>query len=63
VAGAGHFCQHDEARRALLTAAWSVAGTYAILRLLDATLGIRVSREQEIEGLDLSLHDERAYNH
>jgi Amt family ammonium transporter len=40
-----------------------VAVTYAILRLLDATLGIRVSREQEIEGLDLSLHDERAYNH
>jgi Amt family ammonium transporter len=52
-----------QAQSVLLTAAWSVAGTYAILRLLDATLGIRVSREQEIEGLDLSLHDERAYNH
>jgi ammonia channel protein AmtB len=26
-------------------------------------VGIRVSREQEVEGLDLALHDERAYNH
>jgi ammonia channel protein AmtB len=25
-------------------------------------MGLRVSREQEIEGLDLALHDERAYN-
>jgi ammonia channel protein AmtB len=24
---------------------------------------VRVSREQEVEGLDLALHDERAYNH
>ncbi len=46
-----------------LTAAWSAMGTFAILRLLDATIGVRVSREQEVEGLDLALHDERAYNH
>jgi Amt family ammonium transporter len=52
-----------QAQSVLVTAGWSAVGTYAILRLLDATLGIRVSREQEVEGLDLSLHDERAYNH
>ena len=52
-----------QAKSVLLTAAWSAVGTYTILRLLDATLGIRVSREQEVDGLDLSLHDERAYNH
>ncbi len=52
-----------QAKSVLVTAAWSAAGTFAILRLLDATLGLRVSREQEVEGLDLSLHDERAYNH
>jgi Amt family ammonium transporter len=52
-----------QAQSVLVTAGWSTVGTYTILRLLDATLGIRVSREQEIEGLDLSLHDERAYNH
>jgi Amt family ammonium transporter len=52
-----------QAQSVLVTAGWSAIGTYVILRLLDATLGIRVSREQEVEGLDLSLHDERAYNH
>ncbi len=52
-----------QAKSVLLTAAWSGAGTFAIMRLLDATLGVRVTREQEVEGLDLALHDERAYNH
>jgi len=52
-----------QAKSVLLTAAWSGAGTFAIMRLLDSTLGLRVTREQEVEGLDLALHDERAYNH
>ncbi|MEX0735738.1 MAG: ammonium transporter [Steroidobacteraceae bacterium] len=47
----------------LFTVAWSGLGTFIILKLLDATIGVRVSREQEVEGLDLALHDERAYNH
>ena len=47
----------------LFTAAWSGIGSFAILKLLDATVGVRVSRDQEVEGLDLALHDERAYNH
>ena len=51
-----------QAKSVLFTAAWSGLGTYLILRLLDATVGVRVSREQEVEGLDLALHDERAYN-
>jgi ammonia channel protein AmtB len=25
-------------------------------------MGLRVTKEQEVEGLDLALHDERAYN-
>jgi len=52
-----------QAKSVLLTGAWSGAGTFAIMRLLDSTLGLRVTREQEVEGLDLALHDERAYNH
>jgi len=52
-----------QAKSVLFTVAWSAAATWAILRMLDATLGVRVTREQEVEGLDLSLHDERAYNH
>jgi Amt family ammonium transporter len=51
-----------QAKSVLFTAAWSGMGTWLILNLIDATVGIRVSREQEVEGLDLALHDERAYN-
>jgi Amt family ammonium transporter len=42
---------------------WGLAlvGTFAILKLLDATMGLRVSREAEIEGLDLSQHEEEGY--
>ena len=52
-----------QAKSVLFTAAWSGTGTFAILKALDATIGVRVTREQEVEGLDLALHDERAYNH
>jgi Amt family ammonium transporter len=52
-----------QAKSVAFTAAWSAVGTFAILKLLDTTVGVRVSREQEVEGLDLALHDERAYNH
>jgi Amt family ammonium transporter len=47
----------------LFTLAFSGAGSFIILKLLDVTMGLRVTKEQEIEGLDLALHDERAYNH
>jgi len=47
----------------LFTIAWSGIGSFIILKLLDVTMGLRVSKEQETEGLDLALHDERAYNH
>ena len=43
-------------------ALWCAAVTYVILKVLQATLGLRVSEEQEREGLDLSQHGERAYN-
>ncbi len=46
----------------LFTLGFSGIGSFIILKLLDATIGLRVTKEQEIEGLDLALHDERAYN-
>jgi Amt family ammonium transporter len=46
----------------LFTIAWSGTGSFIILKLLDVTMGLRVTKEQEVEGLDLALHDERAYN-
>jgi Amt family ammonium transporter len=52
-----------QAKGVLFTAAWSASGTFLILKAIDLTVGVRVSREQEVEGLDLALHDERAYNH
>jgi Amt family ammonium transporter len=36
--------------------------SYIILKLLDLFMGLRVSRDEESEGLDLTLHDERGYN-
>lgn len=35
--------------------------TYIILKLLDKTIGLRVSKDEEIEGLDLSQHGESGY--
>ncbi|HVB39984.1 MAG TPA: ammonium transporter [Terriglobales bacterium] len=39
----------------------AVAGTLAILKLVDATVGLRVSQEHEAQGLDLSQHGEEGY--
>jgi len=40
----------------------AIAGTYVILRICDAVVGLRVHPEHETQGLDLSLHGEQAYN-
>jgi Amt family ammonium transporter len=45
----------------LATFAWCGVASYAIFKLLDATVGLRVGGEQENEGLDLAEHGERAY--
>lgn len=47
---------------ALVTLAFSVVGTYIILKVIDLTIGLRVSPEDEEMGLDLSQHSERAYS-
>lgn len=46
----------------LATIAWCAAISYVLLKVLDAVIGLRVSNEEETEGLDLVLHDERGYN-
>jgi ammonium transporter, Amt family len=43
-------------------AGWCALATYVILKIIDATLGLRVSEEQEHEGLDLAQHGERGYS-
>ncbi|MEZ5498684.1 MAG: ammonium transporter [Steroidobacteraceae bacterium] len=44
------------------TALWCGAMTYVLLKLIARVTGLRVSAEQETEGLDLSLHGERGYS-
>ena len=44
-----------------LTVVYTAVASYIILKLIDWTIGLRVSDEQETEGLDLSQHDERGY--
>ncbi len=36
--------------------------TFIILKVLDVIMGLRVTEDQETEGLDIALHDERGYN-
>lgn len=36
--------------------------TFLVLKLVDGVVGLRVSREDEISGLDIALHDERGYD-
>jgi len=45
----------------LVTFVFSIVGTFIILKILDATMGLRVSQEQETVGLDLSQHGEEGY--
>ena len=40
----------------------SMVGTWIILKICDAVIGVRASHEQEIDGLDLSMHGDEGYN-
>ena len=39
----------------------AVVGTFVILKVLDMVMGLRVSQQDEIQGLDLSQHGEEGY--
>jgi ammonium transporter, Amt family len=41
-----------------VTFVWSAGATYALLKLVSALTPLRVSREQELEGLDITQHGE-----
>jgi Amt family ammonium transporter len=43
----------------LVVGIFSAVVTWVLLRLVDATVGLRVTREEETEGLDTVLHGER----
>ncbi len=43
------------------TLAYTFVVSFVLLKVLDWTIGLRVSVDEEQEGLDLALHDERGY--
>jgi len=45
----------------LATLILAIVGTYIILSIVKAVMGLRVADEEEMIGLDLSQHNERAY--
>jgi Amt family ammonium transporter len=47
---------------AVATVAWSGVATFVILKVVNVIVPLRVSPEQETEGLDLVSHEERGYN-
>ena len=46
---------------AVATAAWCAIATFLILKVIDVVLTLRVTAEQETQGLDITLHEERGY--
>ena len=44
------------------TIIYTGVASFIILKVIDMVIGLRVSSDEESEGLDISLHDERGYN-
>ncbi len=51
-----------QAKAVLLTIVWSGVVSVAAYKIVDLTIGLRVSEEEEREGLDISSHGESAYH-
>ena len=50
-----------QAKAVLVTVLWSAVVSFVAYKLVDLTIGLRVSEEDEREGLDISSHGETAY--
>jgi Amt family ammonium transporter len=46
----------------VFTVVLAAVGTFVIVKIISATIGLRVTQEEESMGLDLTQHGERAYN-
>ena len=44
------------------TMLYTAIASFVLLKLIDWTIGLRVTADDETQGLDLALHDERGYN-
>jgi Amt family ammonium transporter len=45
----------------VVTAIWSIVFSYLILKVLDKLIGLRVTSDEEVQGLDIVLHEETGY--
>ena len=45
-----------------VTAGWSLLATFVMVKVIALTIGLRVTQDDEIEGLDFTAHGEKAYN-
>lgn len=50
-----------QAKGVIVTAAYAVIVTFVLLKVLEATMGLRVEDEEEVIGLDITQHEESAY--
>jgi len=41
---------------------WSLAATFVIVKVAQALVGLRISEDDEVQGLDLTAHGEAGYN-
>ena len=51
-----------QAKAVLITIVWSGVVSFIAYKVVDLTIGLRVSEEDEREGLDITSHGETAYN-
>jgi Amt family ammonium transporter len=59
----GHWSQvGNQIVGVLIAWGFALVGTIILLKITDMITGLRVTQEQEIEGLDISQHGEEAYN-
>ena len=51
-----------QALAVMATVIWSALFTYLILKILEKMMGIRVDSDEEVQGLDIVLHEETGYH-
>ena len=59
--GGGFSLLGSQALAVVVTFVFTIVITLILLNILDATMGLRITQEEEIEGIDLSQHGEEGY--
>lgn len=47
----------------IATIGYSAVGSFILLKIVDKIVGLRVSEDEEVTGLDITQHDEKGYNY